>query len=41
MKSHGVDKKQVKIKAFPFSLKGAANHDFSPFFLVPLELGIA
>jgi len=41
MKSHGVDKKQVKIKAFPFSLKGAAKHDFSPFFLVPLELGIA
>jgi hypothetical protein len=25
MKPNGVDKEQVKLKAFPFSLKGAAN----------------
>jgi hypothetical protein len=41
MKSHGVDEEQVKLKAFPFSLKMAAKHDFSPFFPVSLELGMA
>jgi len=29
MKPNGVDEKQVKLKAFSFSLKGAANADFS------------
>ena len=41
MKPNGVNEEQVKLKAFPFSLKGAALHGFSPFSWVPLGLGMA
>ena len=42
MKLNGVDKEQVKLKAFPFSLKGLQQrHGFSLFSQVPLELGMA
>jgi len=41
MKPYGVDKEQVKLKAFPFTLKWQQKHGFSLFFLVPLELGMA
>jgi hypothetical protein len=50
MKPNGVDEEQVKLKAFPFYLKGAAKtwlfsrqqrHGFSPFSQVQLELGMA
>jgi hypothetical protein len=40
MKPNRVDKEQVKLKVFPFSLKGAAKVGFSPFFQVPLERGM-
>ena len=41
MKPNGVDEEQVKLKAFPFSLKGVAQrHGFSLFSQVPLELGM-
>jgi hypothetical protein len=41
MKPNGVNEEQVKLKAFPFSLKEAALHGFSPFSWVPLGLGMA
>jgi len=37
MKSNGVDEEQVKLKAFPFSLKGAANGWF--FSILPGSIG--
>ena len=41
MKPNRVDEEQVKLKAFPFSLKGVAQrHGFSLFSQVPLELGM-
>jgi hypothetical protein len=41
MKPNGVNEEQVKLKAFTFSLKGAASHGFSLFSWVPLGLGMA
>jgi hypothetical protein len=37
MKPNGVDEEQVKLKAFPFSLKGAAKTWF--FFILPGSVG--
>ena len=41
MKPNGVEEEQVNLKAFPFSLKGAAKAWFFLFSQVPLTLGIA
>jgi hypothetical protein len=40
MKPNGVDEEQVKLKVFPFSLKGAAKAWFFSILQVLLELGM-